>query len=105
MFASTFNAWFPSTGSTEKRINCIGAPNTRSDKSISGGGFLNMPVEEIKIQVKISLLPGMAIPTVSSRFYAGSTATRLSALRYEVKSVHQVSHLSDTIEITGTRAA
>lgn len=105
VFASSFYAWFPSTGSTEKRINCIGAPNTRSDKSVQSGGFLNMPVEEIKIQVKISLFPGMVIPSASSRFYAGSTSNRNTALRYEVKSVHQVAHLSDCVEITGTRAA
>jgi len=64
-----------------------------------------MPVEEIKIQVRISLFPSMAIPAVSSRFYAGSSNVRNSALRYEIKSVHQVSHLSDVVEIVGTRAA
>ena len=104
VFSSSFFAWFPAVGATEKKVSCIGGTQTKGDKEISSGGFLNMPTEEITIKVKISLLPGQAIPAASSRFYAGSTANRASAIRYEVKSTKQATHLSDYVEIMGTRS-
>jgi len=101
--ASTFTAWFPS-GSVEVEISCMGSTGTSDDSQLPMGGLLHRAKEEVTIHVKLSDLPNETAPAISSRFYAGTTATRGSAISYQVDSVKNMSHLANWIEIKGSRS-
>ena len=101
--AGTFTAWFPS-GSVEVEVSCMGSTGTTDDSQMPMGGFLHRPKEEVTIHVKLADLPNETAPAVASRFYAGTTATRGSAISYQVDSVKNMSHLANWIEIRGSRS-